>query len=617
MTLHITSRRSGALVGVASLAALAVTGIVAAGSAAAATGNPYSPAVGHSYRHGVLPTVATQAKMNGYAKAHPSAITATGPQTLSYGGGIDGIGVQSGHSKVYLVFYGTQWGTQTTDANGNAKFSNDSAGAAGVTQQMFKGIGTNSELWSAELTQWCDGAGVAVGATVCPASGANYIPYQTGGVLSGVWYDNSVASPAVASGHQLGVEAVNAAAHFGNTTAASNRYAYYVILSPHGTNPDSYQGQYCAWHDYNGDTTLTGGAVSSPYGDIAFSNQPYNIDSGAGCGVGFVNSPGTTDGYTMTLGHEWQEMMSDQNPAGGWTNHTGSSYNGQENSDECAWIAPGSTGGAANISFGSFGTYAEQASWSNDTNNCAISHPIVTHGTGGVTVANPGNKTGTVGTPVSSVTLSASGGTAPYTWTATGLPTGLTIGSSTGTISGTPSAAGTFTVTATAHDSGTGTGSTTFTWTISPAGGGCTSPGQKLGNPGFESGNTVWAASAGVIDSSTGEPAHTGSWKAWMNGYGTTHTDTLSQSVSIPAGCVATFSFWLHIDTAETTAYDKLTVKAGTTILATYSNLNKNTGYALKSFTVPAGTTSVSFSGVEDASLQTSFVIDDTAFTAS
>ena len=68
-----------------------------------------------------------------------------------------------------------------------------------------------------------------------------------------------------------------------------------------------------------------------------------------------------------------------------------------------------------------------------------------------------------------------------------------------------------------------------------------------------------------------------------MNGYGTTHTDTLTQSVTIPSGCTATFSFYLHIDTAETTtttAYDKLTVKAGSTTLATYSNLNKNTGYA-------------------------------------
>jgi hypothetical protein len=84
----------------------------------------------------------------------------------------------------------------------------------------------------------------------------------------------------------------------------------------------------------------------------------------------------------MTLGHEWHETMSDQNPAGGWTNNTGSSYNGQENSDECAWISPGTTGGAANIAMGN-GTYAEQASWSNDTNACAISHPIVSHGGSG------------------------------------------------------------------------------------------------------------------------------------------------------------------------------------------------------------------------------------------
>ena len=325
MTSFTRSRRTSAILGVAGLATLALAGIATARLGhrghAASSANPYSPAAGHPYRHGVIPTIGQQAKMNAYAAQHPAAAAATGPKTLSYGGGIDGIGVQSGHSKVYLVFYGNQWGTQTTDANGNAKFSGDANGAAGAAQQMFKGIGTNSELWSADLTQWCDGAGVATGATVCPASGATYIPYQTGGVLAGVWYDNAAASPAAASGHQLGVEAVNAAAHFGNTTAASNRYAYYVILSPHGTNPDNYQGQYCAWHDYNGDTTLTGGAVSSPYGDIAFSNQPYNIDSGAGCGVGFVNSPGTLDGWTMTLGHEWHEMMSDQNPAGGWTNH--------------------------------------------------------------------------------------------------------------------------------------------------------------------------------------------------------------------------------------------------------------------------------------------------------
>jgi Zn-dependent metalloprotease len=158
--------------------------------------------------------------------------------------------------------------------------------------------------------------------------------------------------------------------------------------------------------------------------------------------------------------------------------------------------------------------------------------------------------------------------------------------------------------------------------TCSTGGGtGCT--GQKLGNPGFETGAAApWSASAGVIDSSTSQPAHSGAWKAWMNGYATTHTDTVSQSVSIPAGCRATLTFYLHIDTAEsgTTPYDKLTVKAGTTTLATYSNANAAAGYTLRSFDVSslAGqTVSINFTGTEDSSLQTSFVVDDTALTLS
>jgi Putative Ig domain len=241
-------------------------------------------------------------------------------------------------------------------------------------------------------------------------------------------------------------------------------------------------------------------------------------------------------------------------------------------------------------------------------------------GTGSVTVANPGSRTGTVGT-ATSLQLSASGGTSPYTWSATGLPPGLSISSS-GLISGTPSTAGSYSVTATARDATGATGSATFSWTISTTGGGCS--GQKLGNPGFETGSaSPWTASSQVISNSSNEPAHSGSWDAWLDGYGVTTTDTLTQSVTIPAGCHATLSFYLHIDTAETTtstAYDKLTVKAGSTTLATYSNLNHNTGYALKSFDVSslAGqTVTVSFSGVEGNQLQTSFVVDDTALTLS
>ena len=618
MKLHL--RGLPVLVGSAALvmgAALAVPASAAPANPAPA--NPYSPAAGHTYRHGVVPTLAVNAKMKHWAQTHASPAATTGPETLSYGGGIDGIGVQSGHSHVYLVFYGSQWGTATT-SNGITSFSGDPDGGAPAAQKFFQGIGTNNELWSGVLTQYCDGS-VSAGATSCPTN-ATYIPYQSGGVLSGVWYDNSTASPSAATGHQLGAEAVKAAAHFGNTTAASNRYSYYVILSPHGTNPDNYQGSYCAWHDYNGDSSLTGGPVTSNYGDIAFSNQPYNMDAGASCGVGFINSPGTLDGWTMTLGHEWSEMMTDQNPAGGWTNQTGSSYNGQENADECAWLSSGQ-GAAGNVTF-STGTFAVQSSWSNDTNECDLSHAVVSGGGGGsntVTVTNPGNQTGTVGTAVSLQVHATDSGGAALTYSATGLPTGLSINATSGLISGTPSAAGTFNTSVTAKDSTGASGNAAFTWTIGTSGGGGSCSGQLLKNPGFESGSAYWTASSGVINTD-GLYAHSGNGYAWLDGYGTTHTDTLSQAVTIPAGCTATLTYYLWIDSQEGTSYpyDTLTLTANGTAVQKFSNVNQGTGYVKRTVSLSAyagKSVTLKWTGSEDASLATSFLIDDTALTVS
>jgi zinc metalloprotease ZmpA len=241
--------------------------------------------------------------------------------------------------------------------------------------------------------------------------------------------------------------------------------------------------------------------------------------------------------------------------------------------------------------------------------------------TGTVTVASPGNQSTAVGTAVS-LPLTASGGTAPYTWTATGLPAGLSINSGTGTISGTPTAAATSTVSVTATDSAARSGSVSFSWTVGTTGG-CT--GQKLLNPGFESGTASWTGTTGAIGehAANGQAAHSGTWSAWLSGNGRTSTESLSQSVAIPSGCRASLSFYIHIDTAETTtvtAYDKFTVTGGTTTLATYSNLNKATGYVLKTIDLSsfAGTTvALKFTGAEDSSLQTSFVIDDGAVTLS
>jgi len=246
-----------------------------------------------------------------------------------------------------------------------------------------------------------------------------------------------------------------------------------------------------------------------------------------------------------------------------------------------------------------------------------------------VSVAAGSSGTSTISTAVSggfnsAVSLSASG--LPAGVTAAFSPTSIAApgsGSSTLTFTaGSTAAAGTSTITINVSGGGV-SHSTTVSLTITT--GGTTT--QIIGNPGFENGSTntgPWTLTSGVINNSTSEPPHTGSWDAWMDGYGTTHTDTVMQQVTIPStATAATLTFWLHIDTAETsttTAFDTLTVQvrnsSGTVLstLATFSNLNHNTGYSQKSFNLlsfKGQTIQIFFKGVEDFTLQTSFVLDD------
>jgi hypothetical protein len=232
-------------------------------------------------------------------------------------------------------------------------------------------------------------------------------------------------------------------------------------------------------------------------------------------------------------------------------------------------------------------------------------------------------------TATSTITVTDTGGfTGAVTLSASGLPSGVTAAfgtnptTSTSVVTFTASSTatlGTATVTITGT-SGTLTHTTTISLTVN------SSAAQNLiVNGGFETGTaTPWTLTAGVLNNSTAEPTHTGAWDAWLDGYGTTHTDTATQTVTIPSTITtATLTFWLHIDTAETTtttAFDTLTVQvlnSSNTVLATlgtFSNLNHAAGYQQHSFSVAqfkGQTVKIRFTGREDVSLQTSFVIDD------
>ncbi|RPF25265.1 Zn-dependent metalloprotease [Streptomyces sp. Ag109_G2-6] len=222
--------------------------------------------------------------------------------------------------------------------------------------------------------------------------------------------------------------------------------------------------------------------------------------------------------------------------------------------------------------------------------------------------------TATVSGSPQNLALTVSG--APAGVTATVSPSSVQSGqSATLTVqvaAGTAPGTATLTVTGT----GTTTHSTTYTLTVSGGGGSCT-PAQVVANGGFENGASPWSATSGVITNQAGEAPHAGAYMAWLNGWGSPRTDSASQSLALPAGCSsARLAFYLHIDTDETesTAYDTFTVSVGGQTLETLSNVDAGSGYTLKSYDVSpfAGqTVTLLFQGVEDQSLQTSFVVDD------
>jgi serine protease len=258
-------------------------------------------------------------------------------------------GVVEVHPKVYLVFWGSQWST-------------DPSGVEPVLQKFFQGLYGSDDTWGQILDQYCEG--VSLNTTDCGSSGT-HIVHPGSSPLAGVWFDNASPEPSSASKSQLTAEVKGAAAHFGNTTPASNLDSQYVIASPHGTTPGLHPGgSTCAYHKSFGAGTL---------GELEWTNLPYLPDwpSGA-CAIQLPNAT-LVDRYTIVESHEYAESVTDV--TGGWRD-----AKGDEIGDKCEDKAAGDA-----LETLRTGTFAVQAIWSNQVHGCAttagppIWNPQATH----------------------------------------------------------------------------------------------------------------------------------------------------------------------------------------------------------------------------------------------
>ncbi|WP_051943420.1 putative Ig domain-containing protein [Streptacidiphilus rugosus] len=213
--------------------------------------------------------------------------------------------------------------------------------------------------------------------------------------------------------------------------------------------------------------------------------------------------------------------------------------------------------------------------------------PVGSGSTGNtVTVTNPGNQTGTVGTAASLQLSGTDSGGLTLTYSATGLPVGLSVSSS-GLISGTPTTAGSSTVTVTASDSTGASGSTSFTWTVNPVGG-----GNGVLNGGFETGSfSNWTTTGNAAV--TAGAAHSGSYGAMLGLTTPSNTSTAAQTFTAPAGTTK-LSFYYNVTCPDTVTYDWATATlkdntSGTTTTVLAKTCVSSSGWVLKTATITAG----------------------------
>jgi len=207
---------------------------------------------------------------------------------------------------------------------------------------------------------------------------------------------------------------------------------------------------------------------------------------------------------------------------------------------------------------------------------------------------SPGALTnGTVGAAFSA-TFTATKGTAPYTFAATGLPPGLSLNSSSGVLSGTPTTAGAYSITVTASDSSSPSNSGSGVYTLAvnaapsfaftPASGSALNNAmagekysQQISAKGG-AGSLIYSLASGSLPSGMTLNITTGELTGPLDS-GTPGNYSFTIQVRDTNGATGTASYTLKVTEQEVTVADQvIEVPAGTTPNNVYLNKNATGG---------------------------------------
>jgi hypothetical protein len=268
------------------------------------------------------------------------------------------------HPHIYLVFFG--WGEKGAFVQDCKK------------ERLVEG--------RVRATLKCDpdGAGKQMANFVYQLGGTRWAGIQTqyyqtvGGVkqyitnrkdqLAGIWVDDRNKTSARISYHDMAAEAERAVKHF-HVRASQLIDSNFVIAQPQQyTDPIAQKQGYCAFHDLI-EPSIDPKDYHGLRPGVPYTNMPYVLNQGAGCGQNLVNAglAGQLDGFTVALGAEDHFNGS---AYGGWYDP----FDNNENGDKCAYVGDtfgfgtvGRVPGAAGEIRGNHGGhFAVQSLWSNE-----------------------------------------------------------------------------------------------------------------------------------------------------------------------------------------------------------------------------------------------------------